>query len=95
LVCAAERVVPVVVIKAEAGNDIRDDFLYDNLNRLTQSKTTTGSTITVNVTYDALGNITSKSDIGTYTYGTTDACGSAGPQAVKSVSGTKKCLLLL
>jgi RHS repeat-associated protein len=64
---------------------------YDGLNRLTSSKVTksgTGAfTSTVSVTYDRLGNIRSKSDIGTYTY-TGGICG-GGSHAVKSVAGTK------
>jgi len=78
--------------RADARLNIRDDFTYDPLNRLTQSKTTAGSTpqTTVTVAYDALGNITSKSDIGTYTYGSTDSCGGlAGPHAVRAVAGVK------
>lgn len=70
---------------------------YDNLNRLTQSTTTqSGSgawSSTVNVVYDVLGNITSKSDIGTYTYGEAHtACGGSvipGRHAVTTVSGEK------
>ena len=51
-----------------------------------------GTTTTINVTYDDLGNILSKTDIGTYAYGETHgSCltGAAGPHAVSSVSGTK------
>ena len=57
-----------------------DTFTYDTLNRLTRAVTTAPSySPTVNVAYNAIGNITSKSDTGTYTYGTTDTCGAAGP----------------
>lgn len=50
-------------------------FTYDPLNRLTQdalTKTagcTSSCTTDVNETYDALGDITDKSDVGAYTYG--------------------------
>jgi RHS repeat-associated protein len=44
-----------------------ENFAYDNLNRLLTSTTLGGSTLTM--TYDALGNITSKSDVGQYFYG--------------------------
>ena len=37
------------------------------------------------VSYNNLGNITSKSDVGSYTYG----AGSAGPHAVTSITGTR------
>jgi RHS repeat-associated protein len=61
---------------------LKEDFVYDGLNRLTQSTVTsstnsTGST----VAYDATGNILSKTGVGDYTYGQ-----SAGPHAVTSVS---------
>lgn len=44
-------------------------FTYDSLNRLTQDACTGTCSSTVKVAYDALGDITSKSDVGTYTYG--------------------------
>ncbi|CAA2142196.1 FG-GAP-like repeat-containing protein [Hyphomicrobium sp. ghe19] len=70
--------------------NVRDDFTYDNLNRVTRSATTTGGTTNlVDVAYDSLGNITSKSDIGAYTYGTGTSCGGPGPHAVTAVAGTK------
>ena len=56
--------------------DLTESFTYDNLNRLTSSQVGTGAKRTV--TYDALGNITRKSDVGSYLYG----LGSAGPHAV-------------
>ncbi len=45
----------------------------------------------VTVAYDALGNITSKSDIGAYTYGSGTGCAGnfAGPHAVSAVNGAK------
>ena len=51
-----------------------------------------GTNTTIDVTYDLTGNITSKTDIGTYAYGETHgSCltGAAGPHAVSSVTGTK------
>ncbi|CAA2142181.1 FG-GAP-like repeat-containing protein [Hyphomicrobium sp. ghe19] len=70
--------------------NVRDDFTYDTLNRVTRSATTTGGTTnTVDVAYDSLGNITSKSDVGLYTYGTGTSCGGPGPHAVTAVAGTK------
>jgi hypothetical protein len=42
---------------------------------------------TVTVSYDVLGNIASKSDVGTYSYGG-GSCG-GGKHAVTSVSGAK------
>ncbi|MEW5789796.1 MAG: RHS repeat-associated core domain-containing protein [Pseudomonadota bacterium] len=54
-----------------------ESFGYDTLNRLTS---TTKSGATVSVTYDAIGNITNKSDVGDYTYGTR-------PHAVTQAAG--------
>jgi len=65
-------------------------FCYDSLNRLTSYKLSTSTscplsgTGTTTVAYDTLGNIASKSDVGSYTYG----AGAAGPHAVTSVTGT-------
>ncbi|MES2664422.1 MAG: RHS repeat-associated core domain-containing protein, partial [Pseudomonadota bacterium] len=45
-------------------------FHYDNLNRLKQSQTDSSGIIhTVKLTYNALGNIITKSDVGNYSYG--------------------------
>ena len=62
-------------------------FCYDSLNRLTNyaigaSCTATGTTT---VAYSSVGNITSKSDTGTYSY---PSSGSALPHAVSSITGT-------
>src|SRR6185312_4411523 len=72
-------------------------FCYDNLNRLTNSATgasgvitctSSGSGITTKtIGYDQLGNITSKSDVGTYSYPASGA-GSVHPHAVSSITGT-------
>ncbi len=61
---------------------IAESFQYDALNRVTAS--------TVSVAYDGLGNITSKSDVGGYSYGAGSGCASgfAGPHAVSSVNGS-------
>lgn len=56
--------------------DLTETFTYDTLNRLTSYQVGTGALQTV--TYDALGNITYKNDVGNYTYG----AGNAGPHAV-------------
>ena len=60
--------------RADLRQDRQEDFLYDGLNRLT---TTTlidtgaggGTLATAAATYDALGNLKTKSDVGTYVYG--------------------------
>src|SRR5574337_997011 len=65
------------------GND-GEAFQYDLLTRLTQAQVTNGSVVqpAIAYSYDALGDITYKSDTGTYTYG-----GGAAPHAVTSISG--------
>ncbi len=56
---------------------------YDRLYRL-KSAARNGVN-TLNVNYDSTGNITYKSDVGTYTYG----AGTAGPNAVTGVTGLR------
>jgi RHS repeat-associated protein len=64
---------------------------YDSLNRLTQYAVGNGVTACTSnqnakaVGYDALGNITSKTDVGTYSY---PSAGSIRPHAVSSIAGT-------
>lgn len=64
-----------VTTRVDALAGTSEAFTYDSLNRLTQdalTKTascTSSCTTDVNVTYDALGDITDKSDVGAYTYG--------------------------
>jgi RHS repeat-associated protein len=68
--------------KEQSGNkDLTENFGYDGLNRLT-SYHVVGQTAKT-ISYDLLGNITNKSDVGTYTYGA-----NAGPHAVTSAGGT-------
>ncbi len=58
------------------GNTLSETFHYDELNRLTQATATGLPTQTF--AYDITGNMTSKSDVGSYSYG----AGNAGPHAV-------------
>ena len=74
---------------------LSEQYCYDVLNRLTNSATgTSGASVSsctasgTNIVdktlgYDALGDITSKSDVGTYAYGS-----GAGPHAVTGITGT-------
>jgi len=65
-------------------NDLRESFSYDGLNRLKQVLLTApalgiaSAVETLALDYSATGNITWKSDVGAYTYGS----GDAGPHAV-------------
>ena len=62
-------------------------FLYDSLYRLTTASTTDAYSNPFNqtYTYNAIGNITNKSDQGGYTYGET---GYANPHAVTNINGS-------
>jgi RHS repeat-associated protein len=60
----------------------QEDFWYDNLNRLTKSKVFGQDSVVIQ--YDKLGNITMKSDVGTYAYGGINA----GPHQVKTINLT-------
>ncbi|MES1945527.1 hypothetical protein PC39_15469 [Salinisphaera sp. PC39] len=62
---------------------LTEAFAYDDLYRLTGS-TLNGNT-NLSVSYDAIGNITSKSGVGSYTYGQNNA----GPHAVTEITGNR------
>ena len=68
-----------------SGTGVWEAMTYDSLNRLTQVDRSVGQTVTETVAYDALGNITSKTGVGAYTYadpsGKIHAVTSAGPNA--------------
>ena len=68
-----------------------EDFSYDNLNRLTDTDSDfgNGDIRSTNITYDALGNIVTKTGVGTYTYGGTCNSQQAGPHAVTSITAPK------
>lgn len=69
-----------------AGISINESFVYDNINRLKNVVNQTGAT--TSVSYDAIGNILSKSDTGTYNYaiGGTN-CGIQKVCAISSTTG--------
>ena len=78
-------------IESSGTKNLREDFHYDDLNRLTRATTTQSSTTQSNssttriqsLSYDLIGNITYKSDVGNYSYG----AGTAGPHAVTTANG--------
>ncbi len=80
-----------VTSREDHANDIRETFEYDRLDRLTRTDIVSATYISTEFngsqtqSYDALGNITHKSDVGHYTYGV----GIAGPHAVTQVAGSK------
>ncbi|MDH0865905.1 RHS repeat-associated core domain-containing protein [Mitsuaria sp. GD03876] len=78
-----------IVTREEAWRAVMDEFQYDRLNRLThhqlRSGSDAGATRAVGVTYNALGSILSKEDVGGYRY---NAAGASQPFAVKSAGGS-------
>ena len=75
-----------------AGASTKENACYDVLNRLTNTLVTSGTACTgtgsVTIAFDALGNITSKSDVcsaaNCFGYG----AGAAGPHAITAITGT-------
>ena len=65
-------------------------FVYDDLYRLTSAAVTSTPTsvsgFTQTYTYDSLGNITNKSDLGDYTYATASTVGYANPDAAITIA---------
>lgn len=57
-----------VLTRADQAVGRGEAFSYDGLDRLLSHSVVTGVGGVVNVTYDQKGNITSKSDVGTYAY---------------------------
>ncbi|WCN14253.1 hypothetical protein GV054_15260 [Marinomonas mediterranea] len=75
--------------KVEYFSNVNVGYTYDNLSRLTAYTTSIAGSShnSVSMQYDALGNITQKTDVGDYTYGQ-NPCGiQAGPHAVTSITG--------
>ena len=82
--------------RKDEAQSLTESFAYDRLNRVTRIDTVygagQGSNASVALSYDASGNITSKSDVGAYAYGAAAAaCGTAfaGPHAVTATSGVR------
>lgn len=61
--------------------NLTEKFSYDGLNRLTRTQIIGGKI--VNISYDEIGNILSKTGVGMYAYGANNA----GPHAVTSAGG--------
>jgi RHS repeat-associated protein len=73
-----------LVSRADANSNMSETLVYDALNRLTTSRVTGSTSIAKFFTYDPIGNMLSKSDVGTYAY---PAAGSPRPHGVTSISG--------
>lgn len=78
--------------QSDAASSQTSIYSYDNLNRLTSEIRTgtglsTGTPTYIGWTYDDIGNITSRSDVGTYIY-PTSGVSSVRPHAVTGITGT-------
>ena len=69
--------------RGDATQSLSESFGYDSLNRVTSAIVAGGPAKTF--AYDSIGNITAKSDVGTYTY---PLPGAARPHAVTQVTGS-------
>ncbi len=74
-----------LLTRSDANTALNESFVYDELNRLTSATVSLSPTPLVKTfAYNAIGNLTAKSDVGTYTY---PAAGQPRPHAVTSISG--------
>ena len=74
-----------LLTRSDANTSLAESFGYDNLNRLTSATVALSPTPLVKTfSYNAIGNLTAKSDVGTYGY---PASGQPRPHAVTSISG--------
>jgi RHS repeat-associated protein len=74
--------------RKDSSRNLDEIFTYDNLNRLTKTAITGGAE--VNIKYDVLGNILSKSDAGTFAYGGNGA----GPHQLTSIQKVNNALCI-
>ncbi|MFL9923497.1 hypothetical protein PQR62_04420 [Herbaspirillum lusitanum] len=60
-----------LVSRADGNQSLTETFLYDSLNRVTNAVVNSpqAGLASTNYSYDAVGNITNRSDLGTYVYG--------------------------
>jgi RHS repeat-associated protein len=71
--------------RSDANTNMSETFAYDGLNRLTSATVNlTPTPLAKTFSYSPIGNLLSKSDVGTYSY---PAAGAPQPHAVMSVSG--------
>ncbi len=80
------------IVDASATNGAKTvDYIYDDLHRLTSATATStanGQNYTQTYSYDAVGNITNKSDQGTYLYEGNTGSLYANPHAATSIAST-------
>jgi RHS repeat-associated protein len=70
--------------RSDANTNLSESFVYDSLNRLTQTTVNLSTPLVKAFSYSAIGNMLAKADVGTYNYA---APGSPLPHAVMSTSG--------
>lgn len=77
-----------VLGRSDTTQSVAETFQYDGMNRLIQASLSVsdGTPVTKTYGYDELGNMTSKSDVGTYSYPASGAT-SVRPHAVSSITG--------
>ncbi len=73
-----------VLTRADANESLTETLTYDDLNRITSATVSANIAPEKTFSYNAIGNLLSKSDVGTYTY---PVAGSALPHAVSSIAG--------
>jgi RHS repeat-associated protein len=74
-----------LLTRSDANTSLSESFTYDALNRLASSTVTlTPAPLVATFAYNAIGNLTFKSDVGTYSY---PAPGEPRPHGVTSISG--------
>jgi YD repeat-containing protein len=73
------------VTRADANESLTETLTYDTLNRLTSATVSANMAPEKTFSYDPIGNLLSKSDVGAYTY---PVAGSALPHAVSVINGT-------
>ena len=77
-----------VTARYDMKQNVQETFGYDDLNRLTNATVVSNNAdvpfeATTSYQYDALGNMASKSDVGSYAYGDEiSATSNAGPHAL-------------
>jgi RHS repeat-associated protein len=71
--------------RADGTQGMSESFTYDPLNRLLTATVSGSTSLSKTYAYNSIGNMLSKSDVGTYTYAPP---GSQLPHAVMSVSGS-------
>ena len=70
--------------RSDANTGLAESLAYDALNRLTSATVNLSPALVKTFAYSPIGNLLSKSDVGTYAY---PAAGSPQPHAVMSISG--------